>query len=269
MLRLLREKLMIAQGSHLLSRWQSLFRGNRLWPGSAFHQQHSGDQFEALTTASARWWNYHMRATYVGDWHPAFPARYSGPESLDNHSLTAETVAVRFVPWRAVMAGGGISSWTVCFGRGLASTIPWALKPFPSAEAYKIGSRTGNICPARVFLRQTFGLGGDQEPVADDALHLGGRQDVSRITLTVGEISVLDIFDQNSYAGDPTIAVSELGLGRQRSLGLSGQQPGLHHRIRRRIEPAQVDGPLWLLPDAARPEWHGHQTNNTWMPGEW
>ena len=39
--------------------------------------------------------------------------------------------------------------------------------------------------------------------MADDALHLGGRQDVSRITLTVGEISVLDIFDQNSYAGDP------------------------------------------------------------------
>jgi high affinity Mn2+ porin len=90
------------------------------------------------------------------------------------------------------------------FWQGFGFNHTLGIEAFPNAESYKPGSAKGNLTPARVFLRQTIGLGGDQEPVADDALHLGGQQDVSRLTLTVGQISVLDIFDQNSYAGDPT-----------------------------------------------------------------
>jgi high affinity Mn2+ porin len=54
-----------------------------------------------------------------------------------------------------------------------------------------------------VFLRQTVGFGGDQETVEDDALTLGGMRDVSRVTITVGKLSVKDIFDNNAYANDP------------------------------------------------------------------
>ena len=147
-------------------------------------------------------WNYHMQATYVGDWHSSFPAQYSGPESLDNHSATAETVSADLFLGARLWQGAEFHLDGL-FWQGFGFNHTLGIEAFPSAEAYKIGSPHGNICPARVFIRQTIGLGGDQEPVADDALHLGGRQDVSRITLTVGEISVLDIFDQNSYAGDP------------------------------------------------------------------
>ena len=45
-----------------------------------------------------------------------------------------------------------------------------------------------NVNIARLFIRQTIGLGGEQEPVEDDQLHLAGQQDVSRITLTLGKI---------------------------------------------------------------------------------
>jgi high affinity Mn2+ porin len=90
------------------------------------------------------------------------------------------------------------------FWQGFGFNHTLGIEAFPNAESYKLGNRAGNITPARVFIRQTIGLGGDQEPVADDAFHLGGQQDISRLTLTVGQISVLDIFDQNSYAGDPT-----------------------------------------------------------------
>jgi high affinity Mn2+ porin len=147
------------------------------------------------------WWNYHMQATYVGDWHSSFPAQYSGPESLDNHSLTAETVSVDLFLGARLWQGAEFHVDGL-FWQGFGFNQTLGIEAFPSAEAYKIGSFAGNVCPARVFFRQVIGLGGDQEPVADDALHLGGQQDVSRITLTVGEISVLDIFDQNSYAGD-------------------------------------------------------------------
>jgi high affinity Mn2+ porin len=148
-------------------------------------------------------WNIHAQGTYVGDWHPSFPAQYSGPESLDNHSLTAETFSADLYLGARLWHGAEFHLDGL-FWQGFGFNHTLGIEAFPSAQAYKIGSARGNVAPVRIFIRQTIGLGGDQEPVADDPLHLGGQQDISRITLTVGEISVLDIFDQNSYAGDST-----------------------------------------------------------------
>jgi high affinity Mn2+ porin len=153
--------------------------------------------------AKEPFWNLHMEATYVGQWHPSFPAQYSGPQSLDNHSASAETVDYDLFLGARLWKGAEFHVDGL-FWQGFGFNHTLGIEAFPNAEAYKIGSPAGNVCASRVFLRQTIGLGGDREPVADDALHLAGLQDISRITLTIGEISVLDIFDQNSYAGDPT-----------------------------------------------------------------
>jgi high affinity Mn2+ porin len=153
--------------------------------------------------AKAQLWNLHMQATYVGDWHSSFPAQYSGPESLDTHALSAETVSADLY-FGARLWKGAEFHLDGLFWQGFGFNRTLGIEAFPSAEAYKIGSATGNVCPARVFIRQTIGLGGEEQPVADDSLHLAGQQDISRLTITIGEISVLDIFDQNSYAGDPT-----------------------------------------------------------------
>ena len=56
---------------------------------------------------------------------------------------------------------------------------------------------------ARLFIRQTIGLGGEQEAVPDDRLTLAGEQDISRLTFTIGRFTPLDVFDQNTYAQDP------------------------------------------------------------------
>jgi high affinity Mn2+ porin len=153
--------------------------------------------------AKEQFWNIHGQATYVGDWHPSFPANYSGPESLDNHSQTAETFSAELFLGARLWKGAEFHVDGL-FWQGFGFNQTLGIEAFPSAQAYKIGSFHGNVAPVRVFLRQTIGLGGEEEPVPDDALHLAGQQDVSRITLTVGEISVLDIFDQNTYAGDST-----------------------------------------------------------------
>ena len=39
------------------------------------------------------------------------------------------------------------------------------------------------------FVRQTFGLGGEQEDVPDGPFTLPGKQDVSRLTITVGRLN--------------------------------------------------------------------------------
>ena len=37
----------------------------------------------------------------------------------------------------------------------------------------------------------------------DDQLTLAGKQDISRLTFTIGRFSAMDIFDNNTYANDP------------------------------------------------------------------
>ncbi len=54
-----------------------------------------------------------------------------------------------------------------------------------------------------MFLRQTFGLGGEQETIEDGPNQLAGKQDISRITVTVGKFAVPDFFGGNIYANDP------------------------------------------------------------------
>ncbi len=144
-----------------------------------------------------------MEMTYIGQWHPSYSAQYSGPQSLDNHASTAETFDYDLFLGARLWHGAEFHVDGL-FWQGFGFNHTLGIEAFPNAEAYKVGAKVGNVAPARVFLRQTFGLGGDQEPVADDALHLGGMQDISRLTLTVGQISVLDVFDQNAYASDPT-----------------------------------------------------------------
>jgi len=56
---------------------------------------------------------------------------------------------------------------------------------------------------ARAFLRHTFGLGGEQENIEDAANQLPGKQDISRITVGIGKMSVIDVFDGNAYSHDP------------------------------------------------------------------
>ncbi len=199
--------------NNFVNRWRGMMAAAfaLLLAGRAFSQEAAvpapgasgGPTNGAAAASPEQAWNVHGEATYIGDWHAGFPAQYSGPQSLDHHAATAETVDVDLFLGARLWEGAEFHLDGL-FWQGFGFNRTLGIEAFPNAEAYKIGSRKGNITPARVFLRQTIGLGGGQEPVADDALHLGGQEDVSRITLTLGQISALDVFDQNSYAGDPT-----------------------------------------------------------------
>ncbi len=86
-------------------------------------------------------------------------------------------------------------------GHGLSDTF--GIEAFPNGDAYKAGTDIPDFMLAHLMVRQTFGLGGEQEDVRDDALTLAGKQDISRLTVTVGRFASTDIFDNNTYAKDP------------------------------------------------------------------
>ena len=85
-------------------------------------------------------------------------------------------------------------------GFGLNDTVGAA--GFPNGEAQKSNFPYPHYNTSRLFLRQTFGFGGEQEELASGPLQLAGKVDVSRLTVQAGKFAVLDVFDGNAYAKD-------------------------------------------------------------------
>jgi high affinity Mn2+ porin len=147
-------------------------------------------------------WNWHVQNTDIVQGYPGFPAKYSGPNSLPNGGETRETVSLDLMAGVRLCSGAEAHVDGMMWqGYGLGHTI--GIEAFPSGEAYRVGTTVPNVNLTRVFIRQTINLGGDEETVGDDQLHLAGTQDVSHLTFTLGKISLIDIFDNNTYANDP------------------------------------------------------------------
>ncbi len=147
-------------------------------------------------------WNWHVQNTDIVQWHPGFPAAYSGPNSLSSAGEVQETVSLDLLAGLRLWPGAELHLDGLMWqGFGFSKTL--GVEGFPNGEAFRVGTKVPNVVFTRVFLRHTFGFGGEQETVADDALHLAGKQDISRLTFTVGKFSAKDLFDNNAYANDP------------------------------------------------------------------
>jgi high affinity Mn2+ porin len=158
-----------------------------------------------------QWWNWHAQNTDIVQFQPSFPANYSGKNSLINSDEARETVSIDILAGVRLWNGAEFHVDGLMWqGYGLSKTL--GIAGFPNAEAYRVGVTIPNVNISRAFIRQVIGLGGEQETVEDDALHLAGKEDVSRITLTAGKMSAHDIFDNNRYANDPRTQFMNWGL---------------------------------------------------------
>ena len=144
----------------------------------------------------------HGQTTVIEQWHDGFAAPYSGTNSLgpkreDKHTVTI-TLFLGYSLWR----GGEIYyNPELTEGTGLSGTV--GVAGFPNGEATRAGSSTPEYNTARLFVRQTFGLGGPQEKIESDSNQIAGVQDSRRLTLTLGKLSAADLFDTNAYSHDP------------------------------------------------------------------
>jgi high affinity Mn2+ porin len=146
-------------------------------------------------------WNWHVQNTDIVQGYPGFSSKYSGPNSLRPGGEVRETVSLDLLAgarlWRGAEAHVDGLMWQ---GFGLSRTL--GVEAFPNGEGFRLGTTVPNVTFARLFIRQTIGLGGEQEKIEDGQLQLAGTEDVSRITLTLGKVSAKDIFDNNAYAND-------------------------------------------------------------------
>jgi high affinity Mn2+ porin len=149
-------------------------------------------------------WNVHGQLTFVEQGYPAFRSPYQGENSLTGaNQIQNTTSATAFIGYRPWDGAEIYINPELMQGFGLNNTM--GVAGFPNGEAQKSDFPIPRIDIARVFVRQTFGLGGEQETIDDGANQLAGKQDISRITVTAGRFAVLDLFDGNSYSHDPRV----------------------------------------------------------------
>ena len=142
------------------------------------------------------------QATFVTQQHDAFPAPYSGANSLfpgfeRKNSLSA-TLFLGARLWRGAEI---YADPEVIKGRGLSGVL--GIAGFPNGDVARVGNGDWKLYHARLFLRQTFGLGGEQESIEADQHQLAGVQDARRVVINVGNFSAADFFDDNAYSHDP------------------------------------------------------------------
>lgn len=165
------------------------------------------------TLADAGWhdldherWNAYGQATYISSWKPAFAAAYTNlngtPHSLSPNAERSFT--------GTVTAYFGLKAWQggeIYLVPEMISELPLSdLKGLGGAiqnfELQKTGSVSATWYKSRFYLKQTFNFGGEQLHADSGPLQLAGVSDSRRLVVTLGNLSVLDIFDKNSYSAD-------------------------------------------------------------------
>lgn len=151
-------------------------------------------------------WNAYAQATYISSWKPAFPAAYTNlngtPHSLLPNAERSFT--------GTVTAYFGLKAWTggeIYLAPEMISELPLSgLKGLGGGiqnfELQKNGSVSATWYKSRFYLQQTFNFGGSEQHVESDQLQLAGNRQSRRLVFTGGNLSVLDIFDKNSYAAN-------------------------------------------------------------------
>lgn len=147
-------------------------------------------------------WTAAFQTTYVWQVKPRFSASYSGtnslrPEHETSYSFSA-TAAFGWRPWRGA---------EMYFDPEVVQGVPLSgltgLGGMTNGEQQKTGGSNPTFYRARLFLRQSWGLGGQKKSVESDMNQLAGMIDQRRLVITAGNLAVIDLFDNSAYAHDP------------------------------------------------------------------
>lgn len=147
-------------------------------------------------------WSLHAQSTYQLQGHGAFQSPYQGQNSFQDRKETRGSFTATFFLGRHLWRGGEVYvNPEAAGGQGLSRVL--GLAGPPNGETYRVDSTQLKLSLARLFLRQTWNLGGADQAVEDDQNQLAGHRSARRVVVTAGRFSATDVFDGNSYAHDP------------------------------------------------------------------
>jgi high affinity Mn2+ porin len=161
---------------------------------------------------AAEWYSVHYQFTASTQYHPPFFSKYpAGQNSLssDAESATAFVTTLygdmRLWPGAELLFDPEMSG-----GEGLSGTH--GVAAFPSGIVYRVGDPAPAIYVARLAISQTFPLGGGKLKNEAAPNELQGTRNRNQLAITIGRLSVTDVFDANRYSNDPTSQFFNWGL---------------------------------------------------------
>ncbi|HVZ40585.1 MAG TPA: carbohydrate porin [Candidatus Kapabacteria bacterium] len=207
------------------------------------------------TATSKALWNLHFQQTVIIQGHPDIHAAYTGanslsPEGESKTSLTSTLFAgCRLWPGAELYVDPEVSG-----GSGLSGAVGAA--GFPNGDAYRVGSPSPTLYPARLFLRQTIGLGGGRLTLDDGPNQIQTTVDSSHIVITAGKFGIADMFDNNTFCHDARVQFMNWSLmdygawdypadTRGYTWGVTAEyhRPGWAVRVAGVLEPTEANGP--------------------------
>jgi high affinity Mn2+ porin len=178
---------------------------------AAAHEDDAFDVMNALARAGLHdleneRWNAYGQLTWISSYKAPFSAPYTNAGGSTNsllpdaeHSFTGTAtlyLGLRLWPGaEAYVVPEVVSERPLSHLAGLGGVIQ-------NFELQKTGSAAPSLYLSRVYLRQTLDLGGERVEKSSDPMQLGTRVGARRLVLTLGNFSVLDFFDKNSFSGD-------------------------------------------------------------------
>ncbi|HEX7599016.1 MAG TPA: carbohydrate porin, partial [Polyangia bacterium] len=147
-------------------------------------------------------WGANFHATYIWQRHGSFPSAYSGQHSLTptkevGYSLTA-TLYLGHRLWK-----GGELFFNPEIIQSIELSHLHGLGGLSNGENQKFGGPTARLYSARAFVRQTVNFGGTRSPTEAGPNQFAGEASSHRLVITAGQMSLIDIFDNNAFAHDP------------------------------------------------------------------
>jgi high affinity Mn2+ porin len=164
----------------------------------------SGDTLTVFPHSDAsRYW-ISGQANVVLQWHPTFPAKYSGPNSLSAPAQSATThILTLYTGYELTHTTEAFADVEYATGGGIGTALGLAgytnldsvrtVQGVPLAEVPYL---------ARLMLRQIIPLTHEYIQVDRDELHLATSLPARRIEFRFGKFDLADFFDLNSYGSD-------------------------------------------------------------------
>lgn len=147
-------------------------------------------------------WLAHGQGTYILQGHGAFPSPYEGADSLrPDREVQGSFSATLFLGWRPWNGLEVFVTPEILGGKGVSHVL--GLADAPNGEIYRVNDPDVRPSLSRVFLRQTWSLGGEEAPAAEGPMAFSGPRASRRFTVTAGKMAMNDLFDVNGTVGDP------------------------------------------------------------------
>ena len=151
-------------------------------------------------------WNLYGQSTYIYFRKDTFSAPYTNLNGSPNSLLPDRERSWTFT----ATAYAGVRLWDggeLYFVPEVVAQLPLSgLRgfggSFQNGELQKQSERTPTFYRSRLFVRQMWNLGGEAQAVPSGPMQLSSTAESRRLVVTAGNVSILDIFDKNAFAGD-------------------------------------------------------------------